>query len=1537
MKKGKIIFLYIFIFVMCMGASFAWYAWKGSEVNVNVNFAGLDPYIKYTPLTIKESDKNKTLTESNDYTGGIGYNLTFNKNANGDNLDAYGQNYLKVTSATDSDIFKASNLKWTLVSVSNNTREEISTGNFVGENVVEGNDTSKMIPISIDFSLTKESQNTNYEFYLWLDSNSHQNVDISGKNITVSMASNASTIKDVDEMYIRSIEYEVGVIKKFTAYSSKYDITGYKITNTETTPSSDDSNWIAISSDNSTIEAATIESGKIVTIEPNKTMDTINNICIKNSNNEVYCKSIGKYSDEIDRPTGTLCNNLTYNGNSQQLVSSTSGVGYTLNNYMGTNAEKYTITATLKDNYIWKDGTSTPATFDCNISKKDLIVKAKDQTINYGEPISQELNMITSTGLVEKDSITSIILTPSTTEVTNNGTITPEVSAIFNNDGDDTMGNYDITYETGKLTINKLSATCPTIEGYSGKYDGNSHTITVTGGSGGTIKYRTSTTGDWSTTKPTRTEVGTTTVYVEVEGDTNHTTTDCGNKTITIGKRALTITASAQTVNYGSSIATGVDKVTTSGLVNGHVLTSITLNASTTNVTTSGTITPSGAKVQVTNTSGANVTTNYNITYKTGTLTIKKVAATCPTLTAYSDTYDDKSHTITVSGGSGGTIKYRTSTTGDWSTTKPTRTEVGTTTVYVEVEGDTNHTTTDCGNKTITIGKRALTITASAQTVNYGSSIATGVDKVTTSGLVNGHVLTSITLNASTTNVTTSGTITPSGAKVQVTNTSGANVTTNYNITYKTGTLTINKINPTLTVSATSLSLTYGTNQTFTYTYNGDGEVKCISSNTSYATCSISGNTVTVIPKSVTSSAITIGLYATEGTNYKALGTSSSPNKKVSITVKGITYKATFNKGSGVSAIGSSSLTCTTTGSNTSCSVTAPTITSNTGYGTGKWGTSSSTQGSISAGSSITLSSNATYYAIAKANTYTITYYGNGGSSAQYGTSWSNTATYDSTYTIESNWYTRTGYTFAGWTTISDGTDAGTQDDKYGWTGWSGTWKYDNGQYGISNNTLKLYARWTINYYTLTIKGYDSVNMGYYKINGASSYTSFSAFANTITLSVKYGSTYYYYGTPADDTVYMAKCSQSSPCSGKMGASDATVELVGNSKSNNTLSVSARSLTYNGSAQSLVTASSAQGTVYYAVGTRLTSSNYSSSGSTTIPTRTNAGSYTVYYYTPGNTYYLSKSGSVNVKINSKYPSLNITLNPNSASSSFSINSSSASYKCNSSGCSSCSGTTCTTFSSSDWINSMSFSWTNTGYSTGTNFAWNYGQNYTGSFSSSIDGSTNYTATTNTRAINTGGKRMVKITNNGTSASGSLTTTVYIYFAINGDGYINGSLADGWFTENDYYYYRKNGNKLTGSTASGKVSAFWLNYDSSAQYYSFDTSGRNVYAWLSSSYSQYVGYSKMAAAISTYNYGDTANTMYYGTKQPIYFTNGSVKNTTGSSSSRLMGLVISPTTTVYYPNNIYSACTNIAFSSISSTYYSCWYDKTGENDTEYTCE
>lgn len=75
----------------------------------------------------------------------------------------------------------------------------------------------------------------------------------------------------------------------------------------------------------------------------------------------------------------------------------------------------------------------------------------------------------------------------------------------------------------------------------------------------------------------------------------------------------------------------------------------------------------------------------------------------------------------------------------------------------------------------------------------------------------------------------------------------------------------------------------------------------------------------------------------------------------------------------------------------------------------------------------------------------------------------SDTVSKGSSVTIKNNAFVRNGYTFAGWTTNSDGTD-----DGYGWTGWSGTWNYDNGQYGINNNKLVLYARWNIKAYTIS-------------------------------------------------------------------------------------------------------------------------------------------------------------------------------------------------------------------------------------------------------------------------------------------------------------------------------------------------------------------------------------------------------------------------------------------------------------------------------------
>lgn len=112
-----------------------------------------------------------------------------------------------------------------------------------------------------------------------------------------------------------------------------------------------------------------------------------------------------------------------------------------------TNAGTATITVTGKGDYT---GT---ATGHFTISPKALTITAKDQTITYPDSIGTGTSKVTTSGLVSGDSLTYIALTPSTTDATTNGTITPSAAETSNG-----AGNYSITYATGKLVINKASS-----------------------------------------------------------------------------------------------------------------------------------------------------------------------------------------------------------------------------------------------------------------------------------------------------------------------------------------------------------------------------------------------------------------------------------------------------------------------------------------------------------------------------------------------------------------------------------------------------------------------------------------------------------------------------------------------------------------------------------------------------------------------------------------------------------------------------------------------------------------------------------------------------------------------------------------------------------------------------------------------------------------------------------------------------------------------------------------------------------------------
>ena len=275
---------------------------------------------------------------------------------------------------------------------------------------------------------------------------------------------------------------------------------------------------------------------------------------------------------------------------------------------------------------------------------------------------------------------------------------------------------------------------------------------------------------------------------------------------------------------------------------------------------------------------------------------------------------------------------------------------------------------------------------------------------------------------------------------------SGASATTTQNTT-------------SITLSCTDSGSGVGqkTLATTDFTTTANGSVTAVSAPVKIT----NGYSYTVTLKGLRVGTFTVSLKA--GLISDAAGNTNAAVTSGNVTVNGRTYTVTFSKGSNVSAISSTSSSCTTTGSSLTCTIgTYPTITAATGYSASTWYDSTAKKdtgiASGGSGSGYAISQNTTMTAQAKANTYTISYNANGGS----GTMSSTTATYGSTTTISANTFTKTGYSFAGWTTNSDGSD-----DGYGWTNWSGTWKYVNGQYGISGGKLVLYARWSANTYTI--------------------------------------------------------------------------------------------------------------------------------------------------------------------------------------------------------------------------------------------------------------------------------------------------------------------------------------------------------------------------------------------------------------------------------------------------------------------------------------
>ena len=735
----------------------------------------------------------------------------------------------------------------------------------------------------------------------------------------------------------------------------------------------------------------------------------------------------------------------TYDGNAHGIgVSGGSGgtIQYSTDNstWDSTAPTIKNVSDSPKTVYVRVSGDGNHNTVTCGsktitINKKTLTVTAADKTRAYGE--ANPTFTYTSSGTIsgETPSFTGSLTTVATTTSPPGTYDITQGSLALTNSGSFIANNYTISYTKGTLTVTKADPTCPTLAAYSGTYDGSSHGISVTGGSGGTIQYKKGSTGSWSSTVPSikNVENSPTTIYVQALGNDNYNTKDCGNATITINKKTLSVAAENKSKVYGEANPTLT--YTYSGNVSGETPSftgSLTTEATTSSAVGDYDINQGTLALAD---SGSFIANNYTMSYTKGTLSVTEPPASCPTLVAYSGTYDGQSHGITVSGGSGGTIQYRTSTTGTWSNTAPTIKNVSDspTTVYVRVEGDANHSTVTCGNKTITINKKTLTVTAADKTRKYGQ--ANPGFTYTSSGNLSGETP-SFTGTLSTTATATSapGEYDRTQGTLALAD-SGNFKAANYEISYTKGTLTITKGT---CPAPTNVQISSAGKVTWTAA-SGAISYQISIDNTNWATAESGVDYKTAITGSSGERTVYVRSVC-NSTNYDTPSTSTPGQTMV--------YTVTLTKGQGISTV-------TGSGNYISGSTVSIDATAGNNYEWSKWTeTNGGSLVSATKNYSAQITKNWAYTANAVGETYTVEYNCGTGSGTPPA---SQTVRYGEEITMSNTagGCVKTDYSLSQWNSPGeDGTGT------HNWKGWNGDWNFQNGQYGITNKKLTLTAEW---------------------------------------------------------------------------------------------------------------------------------------------------------------------------------------------------------------------------------------------------------------------------------------------------------------------------------------------------------------------------------------------------------------------------------------------------------------------------------------------
>ena len=939
---------------------------------------------------------------------------------------------------------------------------------------------------------------------------------------------------------------------------------------------------------------------------------------------------------------------------------------------IGIDAGSYNATFALKDkaNYQWNGGTTDDKTVEWKIVQRENTIAVTGKTLTYNGKDQELVTVANAKGTVYYSIGTELT---SNNYTTAGSTETPKATNA-NTEGYKVYyyceGNINNKAKSGSViskinkAINPIGITNKTV--YAGSV--TDLTTAVVGAQGNVtfemVSSGTTTVSTLSGSKLTAGTMSTTddnaqTVVVKAtaEGNNNY---NAGSKniTITVQKYSVSLSWTSSTpsnIIYGTTGRTATVTATVAGGTKGKITyTSGTTDVLEIDANTGALTTKMVGSSEIT----ASIARTSTVKPATTKKTITVVQNTNPiTATGKTLTYNGKDQElITVSNAQGdvyysvGTVLSNSNYQTAGSTTIPTKKDANVNgyVVYYYCVGNKNYSA-KAGSVTTKINKANLTITAANKTMTYGGTVPTYT--YTGTGFVNGETASVLGGTASYTVKNSSGTavtiskttnagtytITPSGLS-----------SNNYNITYKAGTLTIGQETNPITVTNKTV-YTGSTTDLSTLVSNAQGTITYkVKTNGTTTASTLSGSKLTAGAMSAendNNQTVVVTVTAGGNTNY------ASGSKDLTITVQKYTPTLAWTSTTPSSIVygttGKTATVTATVGGGTKGAVTYTSgttgvlaINASTGALTTAGVGSSTITASIARTTTVRAGSIARTISVTKATNpitvtaNTLTY--NGKAQNLVTTAKAQGAVY---YSVGTS-LTSSNYTTAGSTTIPTQTSANTSgyvvyyycvgNGNYNAKSGNVTTKINKANLTITAANKTMTYGGTVPTYTYTGTGFVNGETASV-LGGTASYTVKNSSGTAVTIS-KTTNAGTYTITPS------GLSSNNYNITYKAG----TLTIV---KAPNSITVTAKTLKYTGSAQSLVTTANAQGTVYYSVGTALTSSNYSTAGSTTIPTRTAANEddgYVVYYYCIGNSNYNAKSGSVKVKI-SKIPAVNPTL------------------------------------------------------------------------------------------------------------------------------------------------------------------------------------------------------------------------------------------------------------------------------------------------------